>query len=157
MEIGNHTYNHGDLRDATADVIRRNWEGCRLKSSSRDKGPCLWRFLTAVTLGTLLTSNTFWRGVSGYPMKPGCAPGWGRTCPSPYHQGFNRAAIPRIRGSEEELSKWLNYLESSGTRYVSDGNPDTIAIPEGRQDEIADTFAGIYELVVLPEQADTSP
>jgi hypothetical protein len=76
---------------------------------------------------------------------------------SPYHVSFNRAAIPRIRGSEEELSKWLDYLDSSGSRYVSDGQADTIAVPERQLDKLAEAFSGTYDLVVLPEQAETSP
>jgi peptidoglycan/xylan/chitin deacetylase (PgdA/CDA1 family) len=160
MEIGNHTYNHRDLRDATADVIQtelgrlsaeiEKLTGQRplslaLPYGSYPRDPANKQYLLAGEYQGIPYENL---GVLLVGAEP---------APSPYHQGFNRAAIPRIRGSEEELSKWLNYLESSGTRYVSDGNPDTIAIPEGRQDEIADTFAGIYELVVLPEQADTSP
>lgn len=67
---------------------------------------------------------------------------------SPFHAEFDPMAIPRIRsqpdwseGDEIDFGSgyWLHVLEQDPERrYVSDGDPDTIAIPEDRRDEVAD-------------------
>lgn len=160
MEIGNHTYNHRNLRDVPADMIQmelgklsaeiQKLTGQRplslaLPYGSYPRDPANKQYLMAGEYQGIAYENL---GVLLVGAEPAL---------SPYHVSFNRAAIPRIRGSEEELSKWLDYLDSSGSRYVSDGQADTIAVPERQLDKLAEAFSGTYDLVVLPEQAETSP
>lgn len=156
MEIGNHTYNHRNLPDVPADVIQtelgklsadiQKLTGQRpmslaLPYGSYPRDPDNKQYLLAgeyqgdayENLGVLLV---------------GAEP-----APSPFHVALNRAAIPRVRGSEEELSKWLSYLDSSGTRYVSDGNVGTIAVPEGELDKIAPKFVDRFDLIVITGQS----
>lgn len=52
--------------------------------------------------------------------------------PSPFSKHFNPRAIPRIRGSQEELDKWLGEFDKyPGRRFASDGQPDTVTVREG--------------------------
>lgn len=67
---------------------------------------------------------------------------------SPFHTEFDPLAIPRIRsqpqwseGDDVDFGSgyWLWVLaEDRDRRYVSDGDPSTIAIPSDREDEVAD-------------------
>ncbi|MEU8438394.1 polysaccharide deacetylase family protein [Streptomyces sp. NPDC029216] len=67
---------------------------------------------------------------------------------SPYAKAFTPGAIPRIRsaGPKDEdaefgSSRWLDKLAAGKNRYVSDGNPDTVAFPRAAQNELAPAFA----------------
>jgi hypothetical protein len=49
--------------------------------------------------------------------------------PSPHDPKFNPLALERVQVLGDALEKMLDRLEKSGRRYVSDGNPATIARP----------------------------
>ena len=46
---------------------------------------------------------------------------------SPHDPAFNGLSVDRVQVYANELQKTLDYLDKSGTRYVSDGNPGTVA------------------------------
>jgi hypothetical protein len=46
---------------------------------------------------------------------------------SPHDPQFNPLALPRVQVYVDELEKTLDYLDKSGSRYVSDGNPNVVA------------------------------
>src|SRR5688572_23440371 len=46
---------------------------------------------------------------------------------SPHDPAFNGQSVDRVQVYVNELEKTLNYLDKSGNRYVSDGNPNTVA------------------------------
>ena len=77
--------------------------------------------------------------------------------PSPFHQKFNPARLPRIRASEMNTAgvgmyDWLDVLEANPQRrYVSDGNPNTIMVPESLQDALDKNRAGNREIIIYPE------
>jgi peptidoglycan/xylan/chitin deacetylase (PgdA/CDA1 family) len=50
---------------------------------------------------------------------------------SPYDPEFDALRLPRIEGFGDELERMLDRLDRSGTRYVSDGDPATVARPRG--------------------------
>lgn len=50
---------------------------------------------------------------------------------SPYDPEFKPLAIPRVQAQGEELRRTLDELDRSASRYVSDGNPGTVARPAG--------------------------
>ncbi|MFE2153941.1 polysaccharide deacetylase family protein [Streptomyces lavendulae] len=67
---------------------------------------------------------------------------------SPFAKAFTPGAIPRIRsaGPKDEdaefgSSRWLDKLAAGKNRYVSDGNPDTVAFPRAVQNELSPAFA----------------
>ncbi|MGA7669063.1 MAG: polysaccharide deacetylase family protein [Nitrolancea sp.] len=50
--------------------------------------------------------------------------------PSPVDSDFDPYWIPRIRGSRDQIDKWFDFVDQNpGIMYVSDGNPDTITVP----------------------------
>ncbi|MEX0834572.1 MAG: hypothetical protein WD010_00660, partial [Nitriliruptor sp.] len=72
-----------------------------------------------------------------YTDLAGLLVGSGRA-PSPYDASFDPLAIPRIRSQPEPVdgdpdfgsNYWLEVLaEAPERRYISDGDPDTIAFP----------------------------
>ncbi|KIF04857.1 xylanase [Streptomyces sp. RSD-27] len=67
---------------------------------------------------------------------------------SPFAKSFTPGAIPRIRsaGPKDEdaefgSSRWLDKLAAGKNRYVSDGDPATVAFPRAAQDELSPAFA----------------
>lgn len=48
---------------------------------------------------------------------------------SPHDPQFNPLSLPRVQVYITELERTINYLDKTQTRYVSDGNPNTIAKP----------------------------
>ncbi|MDI6600854.1 MAG: polysaccharide deacetylase family protein [Thermoanaerobacteraceae bacterium] len=62
---------------------------------------------------------------------------------SPYDVDFNPLKVPRVRGSEMNVEglgiyDWMKYFdEHPEKRYISDGDPDTIVVPEGMEDKIS--------------------
>jgi hypothetical protein len=46
---------------------------------------------------------------------------------SPHDPKFDGLSVDRVQVYANELVKTLDYLDKSGTRYVSDGNPSTVA------------------------------
>ena len=50
---------------------------------------------------------------------------------SPYDPAFDAKRLPRVEVFANQLEQMLDRLEQSGTRYVSDGDPQTVARPAG--------------------------
>lgn len=51
---------------------------------------------------------------------------------SPHDPQFNALSVNRVQVYQNELEKTLDYLDRSGTRYVSDGDPNTVARKAGQ-------------------------
>ncbi|MGI6643388.1 MAG: polysaccharide deacetylase family protein [Bacillota bacterium] len=134
MEIGNHTYSHRNLQGVSPDVVAEEIGRLanKIKEISRyetkslalpyggyppskeNLGSGQWDGQDYVNLGVLLVGA--------------------EAAPSPFSSKFNPMAIPRIRGSSEELDKWLTYFqEYPERRFVSDGQAGVVTIP--REDD----------------------
>ena len=69
---------------------------------------------------------------------------------SPYHQDFNPFAIHRIRASEIQkyvqhvgMYDWLEKFDKGSlTRFVSDGDADTVTVPEDYKEQLAEQKIG---------------
>lgn len=72
---------------------------------------------------------------------------------SPFNKKYDPYRIQRVQVFQDNgtssLVNWLNRI--SGSRYVSDGNPGTIAIPEGWQEALGDDH-GKEVLIYQPEK-----
>jgi peptidoglycan/xylan/chitin deacetylase (PgdA/CDA1 family) len=144
FELGNHTHDHTPLRGLSATEVQRELvrgagvihaalPGYRIRS-------------LALPMGSLpddarLAVRGSWdgRGYGPYGvLLVGAQP-----AASPYSTDFDPGAIPRIRTSHAgwkgeadfAFAYWMTELaRNPRTRYVSDGDPDTIAV---REDELA--------------------
>lgn len=54
---------------------------------------------------------------------------WGHADPSPYDPKFNGHSIQRLQVTGNALARELDVLDRPGERYVSDGDPRTVARP----------------------------
>ena len=58
----------------------------------------------------------------------------GGAAPSPFARAWDPVRLPRIQAVERELAGWLAYFEKHpDERFVSDGDPGTVAIPASRR------------------------
>jgi peptidoglycan/xylan/chitin deacetylase (PgdA/CDA1 family) len=54
---------------------------------------------------------------------------WGGTIPSPFDPAFRPLRLPRVQVTADHLERLLDDLDRHGRRYVSDGDPRTVARP----------------------------
>jgi peptidoglycan/xylan/chitin deacetylase (PgdA/CDA1 family) len=146
-ELGDHTYDHkplGTLSDADveselvrgAQVIDRAEPGAKIVSMALPLGSYPKNTKLAVS-GSSGGRRYRFGGVFLVGANPS---------PSPFSTKFDPTNIPRIRTSPHPSFKygsswWLDLLQKDpGLRYVSDGDPDTIAFPASEQDQLAARF-----------------
>ena len=61
----------------------------------------------------------------------------GGAAPSPFSQAFDPVRLPRIQAVERDLAYWLRHFEQHPEdRFVSDGDPATVAIPASRRNRL---------------------
>ena len=61
----------------------------------------------------------------------------GGAAPSPFARAWDPVRLPRIQAIERELAGWLAYFEKHpDERFVSDGDPGTVAIPASRRERL---------------------
>ncbi len=150
FEIGNHTHDHVPLRGLAEDEVRK-----QLATGADAIHEILpnYRIRTvSLPLGSLpdnsrLAVSGSWRGKRYGPyavLLVGANP-----APSPFSRTFDRTAIPRIRTShagwdgeaDYAFTFWMRHFERNpGVRYVSDGDPRTIAVPQGKSAEVAPRY-----------------
>jgi peptidoglycan/xylan/chitin deacetylase (PgdA/CDA1 family) len=137
MEIGNHTRTHANLAYASPEAVVR--EIGSLVNEMR--GICGYepvslalpfggypRSTESLLAGTWDDQEYVNKGILLVGAEP---------APSPFSRKFNPLAIPRIRGSQEELDKWLGEFEKyPDERFVSDGRSETVTIRQGRSADL---------------------
>jgi len=63
----------------------------------------------------------------------------GGAAPSPFSRRFDPYHLPRIQALDSELSYWLDYFDRQpNARFVSDGDPSTVAVPKGMRSAVRD-------------------
>jgi peptidoglycan/xylan/chitin deacetylase (PgdA/CDA1 family) len=61
----------------------------------------------------------------------------GGAAPSPFARTFDPARLPRIQAVERDLAYWLGYFDKNPhDRFVSDGDPATVAVPAALRDKV---------------------
>lgn len=146
MDIGNHTATHLHLGEADAETIQRELgrivqlvkkhvpdyevNTFALPFGSRPKEESLWPYLVSGEYQEVQYHHVAVLEVGWDPYH------------SPYHESFDSSTIRRVRASETKVDgvgmyDWMRTFESGGRRrYISDGNPDIVTIPEERLDEL---------------------
>lgn len=61
--------------------------------------------------------------------------GWGGTVPSPFSPSFDPLRLRRVQVTGRGLEQTLDWLDQSGRRYISDGNPGIVASRAAGSDE----------------------
>lgn len=143
--IGNHTMTHPSLRKLTPEDIQK--EIASLKSKFETLCPDVTINTLALPFGekpkgddAVYTYQGTYENTS-YENIAVLLVGWDPYL-SPYDKAFDFANIHRVRASETNvdnvgLYNWLEaYEKGSKIRYISDGNPQTIAVPNAKSEKI---------------------
>ena len=149
FELGNHTKDHIPLNQMSGEEARRQLALGR--EVITNAVPAARVRTVALPLGAWPTPRSIaWRGTwhgQSYAHDGVFLVG-AEPAKSPFARGFDRHAIPRIRttprgASDPEYgsSWWLDHLRSHpGRRYISDGDPKTIAFPRRLTSALAPRF-----------------
>ena len=160
MDIGNHTETHLHLGDA--DRFRIQQELARIQMLVSHHVPNYAVNTFALPFGSrprdeaaaLHVIKGEFEGVA-YNNEAVLEVGWD-PYHSPFHKDFNPHKIRRVRASETKVDNvgmydWLASFESgSRRRYISDGDPQTIAIPADRADALGENVNALKILVYEP-------
>lgn len=144
-EIGNHSYTHENLGELSAEGVQKAL-ALNVKYT-QEYLPGYDVFALALPYGIAPKDEKFQYAISGeyegtkynnrVILRVGSNP-----APAPNHIKFDAARLPRIRASEIKMGGTgiYDYLASfekhPEKRYISDGNPNTIVIPEKEQENI---------------------
>lgn len=143
FEIGNHCYTHGilsrlspeDARRELALHVKRTQEylpGYTVRSLALPKGEYP-KDMSYVIEGSYEGTAYHNEGILLVGAEP---------APSPFTVKYDPAALPRVRASETGvegygLYDWLERLSNNPElRYVSDGDPATVVVPEEMAEQI---------------------
>lgn len=143
FEIGNHCYSHGNLRRLSPKQARR--ELALQVKHTREYLPGYNVRSLALPFGehpadmSYIIEGSF----EGTDYRnDGILLVGSNPAPSPFSSDFNPAALPRVRASEIDtegmgLYDWLERLrDDPGRRYISDGDPVTVAVPEENAEQV---------------------
>jgi len=150
FELGNHTYSHINLKEdgKTAAVIQEEIGKNQKKMHELIPGYDFVAFslpygAPAKELTQYVIKGEF-EGTK-YENPAVMEVGWD-PAPSPFSAKFNPLYTHRVRSSgitpvDQDLGWWLSNMKRDN-QYVSDGNPDTVAIPESYLDYVNHEMIG---------------
>lgn len=135
FDIGNHTLTHEYLNKVSDDKVQKELGG--LAKYVADNVPEYQVTTLALPFG--LSPKNYSLAVKGsyndftYEHK-GILKVGARPALSPIREDFDPYRLPRVKASTEELGKWLEYFKNHPEeRYISDGNPNKIAVPHDKE------------------------
>ncbi len=152
-EIGNHSYGHANFSKISQDNVIK--ELARHAKRTAEILPGYQVRTLALPYGafpedrSVLASGEY-EGFS-YTNDAILMVGY-RPAQSPFSDKFDPMRLPRVRASETKVDgvgmyDWLKYFEANPhRRYISDGNPNTITIPEHLEENINPEAIGEKEL-----------
>jgi len=155
FEVGNHAYSHRNLSRLSEEEVQKEL-GKHVKRT-REYLPGYEVRSLALPFGAWPSPESL--AVSGsyegmeYQHEAILEVGW-YPANSPFHQDFDPLSLPRVRASEmkvdgtgihDRIEQYRNHPER---RYISDGNPDTIAVPEDKKEQVKEDLPGDMEVVV---------
>lgn len=157
FEIGNHTYSHQfpglralspeTIRQELADQIRQTREylpGYRVRSLALPYGSCP-DDMSVVIQGNYEEIEYHHEGILLVGANP---------APSPFSTSFIPSAIPRVRASTMKtegvgMYEWMErFTAEPHLRYISDGNPETVVLPDSLQDRVDTAHVGEKDLIL---------
>ncbi len=163
FELGNHTRTHRYFnRMSDPEIVKEIAQG---KAITERMAPGANLDTLALPGGCvprshnykILTSGSF--GGTHYTNRA-VIDAWGGSAPAPLSSKFDRLHIPRILGVNGGggIREALDELKSRpGTRYVSDGDPSTVTVPERLAASIDHARLNGLPLRTYPESANSTP
>jgi len=156
-DIGNHAYNHEDLGTLSIEDVQKAL--AKNVESTQSYLPGYDVYALALPYGKAPKGDDYKYVAQGEyegikynhraVLKVGSNP-----APSPVSIKFDPLRLPRIRASEMKVEgtgiyDWLSYFDKNpDKRYISDGNPDSIAIPESEVQNVDQSKLAGKELII---------
>ncbi len=140
FEVANHTRYHEDLSTLTDAEVQEALgdQVARLREVLPDyDGSTLALPFGASPQNGALAVNGEWNGVKyrhRAVLLVGADPAY-----SPYDKRLDVTALPRVQAIDSEFERWWPHLDSA--RYISDGDPDTVVIPEALRSRLSEEAA----------------
>jgi peptidoglycan/xylan/chitin deacetylase (PgdA/CDA1 family) len=144
FEIGNHAYNHENLARVTQEVAVKSL--ARHIQQTGEYLPDYTVTTLALPYGARPRDDSYiirgsWEGHSYHHqaiLLVGANP-----APSPFVTGYTPSRLPRIRADGTELPRWLDYFAGNPReRFISDGNPLVVTVPEILADRMDENNTG---------------
>lgn len=132
FEIGNHTYGHENLAKLSVQDAVKTLAGH--VRATQNYLPLYNVNTLALPYGAMPKDDSHlrsgsWEGVE-YQHEAILLVG-ANPARSPFDRQFNPLRLPRVRADGTELYRWLEYFRNNPEeRYISDGDPDSVTIPE---------------------------
>lgn len=142
MELGSHTISHFDLGAGSPDQVR--WQLSVSEETIESMVPGYEVRSLSVPFGSYPSDLSLivegeWEG-QRFDFQAMVMVGGGAS-PSPFSSRFDPYYIPRIQGIPSELDYWFAFFQSHpDLRYVSDGDPAVISIPDVLPGELEGTL-----------------
>jgi peptidoglycan/xylan/chitin deacetylase (PgdA/CDA1 family) len=143
-ELANHSYDHVDLSTLTPDQVA--YELCAWNDWVQTIAPGVQVDAVTLPYGMYPSGgdDTAIRGsdYNGQHYSWRCALEIGANpATSPISTQYDPYALARIQAFDDELNKWFGMFESDpGILYVSDGNPNTVTVPNDLHPWLVDTL-----------------
>lgn len=158
FEIGNHTMHHTNLKNQPPQKIRQEIAGLQALIQQAVPGYTPSAF-AIVQDGLPEPYETVVQGTyDGITYHHSGVVWWAwRAARSPYHREFDPLRVQRIQVFRDHgtssLTNWLDRIEP--TRYISDGNPGTIALPQGWEEVLTERHSAKVVIYPAEESART--
>jgi peptidoglycan/xylan/chitin deacetylase (PgdA/CDA1 family) len=166
-ELGNHTWSHATLNKLDAAGVQR--EVGRLDQLIRDLVPGYVPNILSYPFGIRPTEALRKYALEGvyedraYSYIWGMREGQSNVTANPFHIKFDPWNVPRVRASDDSTPAeavqdfWFelrNYEKNPNRRYISDGDPSRVSVPESQADKIDPDALGGRELFVYTVDED---
>ncbi|MGI8774028.1 MAG: polysaccharide deacetylase family protein [Actinomycetota bacterium] len=146
FELGNHTLEHRDLASLSPAEVKRQLALGRKVITDVVKEADVATLSLPLGIApkpARLAHSGRWRGIE-YSHRGILLVGW-KPAPSPFDRSFDPFGIPRIRSGPQRggapaytSEYWLDHLKKNPReRYISDGDPATIAFPKELKSRLA--------------------
>lgn len=144
-ELGNHTFDHANLAELTVDEIHYQLAEAELYTREKFIDDARLDIVTLPYGGYPMGGDdTVFKGFQykGEFFKYfGVLLVGANPAVSTLSENYDPYAIPRIQAFDAELEKWFGFIEENpGIMYVSDGNPDTVTVPNDLPVELIETL-----------------
>lgn len=149
FDIGNHTIGHPKLSKISSEQVQKELAGLAKMVEERVPGYKVDSLALPHGIAPEEVALALKGSHDGYSyenlavLRVGANP-----TVAPNVQGFNPARLPRVQASTVEITKWLAYFQNNPEeRYISDGDPLTIAVPAAKETLIDKGTLGEKKLV----------